>query len=187
VAIRNGVRLANSIDDYLDRHSANQNIQRVGRAAIVKTILDAEKQSLLNYIDRSGRRKMNLDQIENTWFVKFFRMLGAEVNVSNARQIFDNVAFIVFNYDRCLEFFLLNALQLVYQMSVNEAESILADCHIIHPYGVVAPLSTGGVGVPFGGSGDFDFDYVGPSAGIKIFTEQMAAGEILGQMRGRTF
>jgi hypothetical protein len=180
--ICNGVRLANSIDDFLDRHSANELIQRVGKTAIVKAILDAEGQSLLNYDTGLGKRRINIDRLENTWFMKFFRMLGAEVKVSNVRQIFDDVAFIVFNYDRCLEFFLFNALQLVYRISPNDATAIIADRHIIHPYGVVAALGINSGGIPFGGAADYEFDYVGLSAGVKIFTEQMAAGEILTQI-----
>lgn len=71
LAIHKGVRLAGSIDDFLDRHNADDSMQRVGEAAIVKMILYHEGQSLF------GRQGFNLDQIENTWFMKFFRMLGA--------------------------------------------------------------------------------------------------------------
>jgi hypothetical protein len=37
--ISDGVRLASSIDDFLDRHTGNEEVQRVGKAAIVKSIL----------------------------------------------------------------------------------------------------------------------------------------------------
>lgn len=87
--------------------------------------------------------------------------------------MFDNVAFIVFNYDRCLEHFLSNALQLVYQISINDAQSILSACRIIHPYGKVAPLFGNGA-VPFGGSDGFDHDCAALSTNVKIFTEQMS-------------
>jgi hypothetical protein len=178
-AISEGVVLANSIDDYLERHSHDELIQRVGKAAIVSAILSAERESRLM---RTLRSKKTIEELDDTWYLKFFRMLGARVNVGNARQIFDNVAFIVFNYDRCLEHFLINALCLVYGMDKNEAFSTLSDCHIIHPYGVIAELPIRGAGIPFGGGEDFDHDCVTPSASIKIFTEQIASGEMLQQL-----
>jgi hypothetical protein len=189
-AISGGVELTNSIDDYLDRHADDELVQRVGKAAIVKAIIDAEYESNLNYAQPFSR--LTLNKIGNTWFVKFFRMLGFEVKASNAREIFNSVAFIVFNYDRCLEFFLLNSLQLVYGISYTDAASIVEDCHIIHPYGVVADLPGLPLGagrpppeVPFGG-GDA-FDCANLSAGIKIFTEQMAAAEMLSQIHEEIF
>ena len=179
-AISEGVVLANSIDDFLDRHSKDEAIQRVGKAAIVKTILTAESESLLL---RTLRSKTTLSDLERTWYLKFFRMLGARVNASNVRQIFDKVAFIVFNYDRCLEHFLINALQLVYGIGQTEAVSTVSDCHIIHPYGVIANLPyNNSSGIPFGGAETFEFDCVTPSQGVKIFTEQIAAGEMLQQL-----
>jgi hypothetical protein len=176
--ISDGVRLASSIDDFLDRHSGNEPVQRVGKAAIVKSILDAERGSLLA---KHPRSKTMLDQLETTWYMKLFRMLGYSVHVSNARQIFDNVAFIVFNYDRCLEYFLENALRQVYDMSHAEASAAVDDLHIIHPYGVVAGLSSSG-GVPFGGGDNFESDYASLSGGVKIFTEQIAAADMMAQI-----
>jgi hypothetical protein len=179
-AISEGVVLSNSIDDFLDRHSNDEMIQRVGKAAIVKTILTAESESLLF---RTMRDKTTLHELERTWYLKFFRMLGARVNASNVRQIFDKVAFIVFNYDRCLEYFLINALQLVYSIGQNEAAAAVSDCHIIHPYGVIANLPyNNSSGIPFGGAENFEFDCVTPSQGVKIFTEQIVAGELLQQL-----
>jgi hypothetical protein len=182
--ISDGVRLANSIDDFLDRHSGNEPVQLVGKIAIVKSIIDAERASFLSRYPRSSTL---LDVLATTWYMKFFRMLGSGIHVSNARQIFDNVAFIVFNYDRCLEFFLTNALQQVYNVSQAEAESIVDDLHIIHPYGVVADLPLNGSGAPFGGIDKFDHDYVALSAGVKIFTEQIGAADMLSQIRQEMF
>jgi len=174
VAISDGVRLTKSIDDFLDRHSDNELIQIVGRAAIVKSILDAESKSVLALHPRSSA---TVDKLEMTWYVKFFRMLGADLTVSNVHQIFDNVAFIVFNYDRCLEYFLFNALQQVYCISLNEAAGILSDLHVIHPYGLVAELKMSGGGVPFGYNGDLN--YLSFSKSVKIYTEQLSAGDVL--------
>jgi hypothetical protein len=183
-AISEGVLLTNSIDDYLDRHSHDELIQRVGKLAIVKSILTAERKSRLM---PTSRGRANIEELDDTWYSKFFRMLGARVNVGNAPQIFDNVKFIVFNYDRCLEHFLVDAIRSVYGMSESEAVSTVTDCDIIHPYGVIAELPFRGAGIPFGGAESFEDDCVTSSAGIKIFTEQIAGGEMLQQLHDKLF
>ena len=108
--------------------------------------------------------------------MKFFRMLGSDIKAKNVSQIFDNVAFIVFNYDRCLEYFLQNALQLAYNIGRDDAESILDDLNIIHPYGLVAALPRKLVGVPFGAT---SANYAALSDNVKIYTEQHGAADIL--------
>jgi hypothetical protein len=176
VAIREGVVLTDSIDDFLNRHSNDAAIQLLGKAAIVRIILAAESQSKFVH-NRSGLG-FNLEEIENTWFVKFFRMLGSEVSKENVASIFDNVAFVVFNYDRCLEFFLYHALQRVYRISGNEARAIVGKCHIIHPYGKVAPLDfQGSDGVPFGDTHDWDF--VTLAQGVSTYTERIDDAKML--------
>src|SRR5271169_6402519 len=64
-AISEGVAFANSIDDFLDRHSADENIQRVGKAAIVRAILTAERESRLF---RTLRSRSTLAEIDSTWY-----------------------------------------------------------------------------------------------------------------------
>ena len=68
-------------------------------------------------------------------------MLVRGVPKENVSQIFDNVSFIVFNYDRCIEHFLLFVLQNAYGISDREAGKILVEkLRIIHPYGVVGDI-----------------------------------------------
>ena len=61
---------------------------------------------------------------------------------------------------------------------------------IYHPYGVVAdlPLPASRIfAVPFGGNPSSHHNYAALSAGIKIFTEQMAAAEMLSQIHDEMF
>jgi hypothetical protein len=162
----------------MDRHSDKEPVQRVGKAAIVKSILDAESRSVFRTYQVMNGAMLN--DLDNTWYVKFFRMLGSEINAQNVNEIFNNVAFIVFNYDRCLEYFLENALQLVYNITRDEAQTVIDTIQIIHPYGLVAdlPRMQNGVvrGMPFGAAGA---NYVALSQNIKIYTEQHAASDVL--------
>ena len=112
--IRDGIGFSQSIDDFLDLHRTNEYVNLYGKVAIVKTVLEAERQSKL-YFERWTRGEgFNPDKFANTWFVKFMHMLGRGIPKENVREIFDRVSFVVFNYDRCVEYFLFHALQKLY-------------------------------------------------------------------------
>ncbi len=96
-------------------------------------------------------------------------MLGADIRVESAREIFDNVSFVIFNYDRCVEFFLEHALPQLYGISKGDAKAILAELDFIHPYGVIDPS------VPFGSPTG---NYVELAAGIKTYTEQIGDADL---------
>ena len=53
--------------------------------------------------------KFRHEELTSTWYLRFFQLLYEDVVKSQIEQLFDNVSFIVFNYDRCVEFFLVNA------------------------------------------------------------------------------
>jgi hypothetical protein len=84
------------------------------------------------------------------------------------------VALVVFNYDRCIEHYLFNALRTYYRMADGDAASLIAQLEIHHVYGDVSPLPwVEGSDVPAAGFG------VDPSARqlllgsqrLKTFTE----------------
>jgi hypothetical protein len=177
-AIRDGVRLTHSIDDFLDMHIGNEMIQRMGKAAIAQTILNAETDSGLFFNPYSYQETFN--NIEATWYMKFFRMLGRGINLGNAKEIFDPVSFIIFNYDRCIEHFLINALSLVYTISLEDAASIVSDLNIIHPYGTVGdlPLLPGSNPVSYGPlRSETKLDYTILAERIKTYTEQIGGAD----------
>jgi hypothetical protein len=109
--IRDGIGLAQSIDDFLDLHRTNQYVHRYGKGAIVKTILEAERQSKLYFAGPAMDEYFDPEKCVDTWLVKFLHLLGRGVPKENIHQIFDRVSFIVFNYDRCIEHFFHHALQ----------------------------------------------------------------------------
>jgi hypothetical protein len=173
--IRDGVQMSASIDDFLDVHSADENIRTVGKIAIAKTILEAERSSKL-FFDRSNIfNKMNVTDFENTWIMKFVRMLGRNVPKQDVGGIFKNVAFICFNYDRCIEHCLYHALQQLYSIPGPHAGELLQTLDIIHPYGKVGELKTDAQqGIEFGGGAHgLRADYASLSRSIKTYTEQI--------------
>jgi hypothetical protein len=55
--IRDGIGLTRSIDDFIDTHRDNQFIVRYGKAAIVRTILESERESKLYFKPVEARHR----------------------------------------------------------------------------------------------------------------------------------
>jgi hypothetical protein len=143
-----------------------------GKAAIVKSILEAERGSKL-FVNEQLEKSFDPDRFADTWLVKLMYMLGRRIAREDVRQIFDRVSFIVFNYDRCIEHFLFHELKAVYGISDREAQSILDDLHITHPYGVVSDS------IPFGLT---RANYRDLAQGIKTYTEQAADADAVNEI-----
>lgn len=173
--VRDGILLSRSIDDFLDLHRNDPRVALYGKAAIVQCILEAERGSKLYFNPNIHSDKLSPAKVSDTWLVKFMQMLTPSIPREDVRQIFDNVSFIVFNYDRCIEFFLLHALRIVYGIPEKEAQAALDDLDIIHPYGVID------ASVQFGAT---RANWVGLSQGIKTYTEQIGSGEMTSRIAG---
>jgi hypothetical protein len=136
--IGKGLGLAQSIDDFLDQHRSDRYLNHYGKVAIARAVLEAERGSKL-YFDshniHTGEDEFDPDKFANTWFSRFIYMLGRGVPREEVGQIFDNVSFIIFNYDRCVEYFLENAIQRLYNLDGNDAIAIVDKLRIIHPMG----------------------------------------------------
>ncbi len=138
--ICSGLPLASSIDNYLDVHNDDSTIVLCGKLAIVRTILQAERHSDL-FISENGQRKLNTDSLKDTWFALFFHKLCENCLFSDLDARLKTIAFVVFNYDRCLEHFLYHAIQQYYRVDATEVSALLVkSLNIWHPYGTVGSL-----------------------------------------------
>ena len=169
--ISNAMPQAISIDNYLDTHQGNKEIELCGKLAIAACILDAERKSLLKN-SHEYREEIDFSRLSNTWYNSFQRILMEGTRVSNLDSIFDNISMVIFNYDRCVERFLVFAIKNYYNVSLEEACALLKKLKIFHPYGTIDELSwsDNDPGIRFGN------DYSGSkllsvSEKIKTFTE----------------
>jgi hypothetical protein len=179
--IRDGIHLADSIDNFLNLHRENDELILLAKATIAKSILEAERESKLWYDDSNAYNSLKFRDLHATWFAKFMKVLSKDVPRSLANTVFDNVSFIVFNYDRRLEHFLHHAVQRLYGFTHQEAASICDEAQIEHPYGVVAPLRIeSGHGLKFG---ERDTNWIELASNIKTFTEQTLDGDQLNSIR----
>lgn len=184
--ISEGIQTADSIDDFIDRAKDGPNgsaIELCGKFGIVRAILDAERHSDLHVDTSNARNKLDLNAIAHTWFMKLLRLLTR--NQRDASRLFENITFINFNYDRCLEHFFLHALPASYTMPSAEAQDIVRSAQIFHPYGKVGGLpdmpGTSSAVIPFGDDGS---NYLASLASqISTYTEQVADGQLVQQVR----
>lgn len=132
--IRDGIVLANSIDDFLDSHRHDEKVVLMGKMAIAKCIIEAERSSTL-YFTIKNRDTIDFASCADTWLVKLMRILVRGVAYKDRAKVFDNSAFIIFNYDRCVEHFFIHALSRYFNIQAEEANDIVAEATIFHPYG----------------------------------------------------
>jgi len=138
--IREGLPQTISIDNFLDSHQGNEEIELCGKLAIVRAILMAEKNSKL-YIDfLNSRNSLNIQDLENTWYNKLMQLLTQNCTIDQLSERLSKIQFVIFNYDRCVEHFLYHSLQMFYNISSAEAATIVNQIEIYHPYGAVGNL-----------------------------------------------
>jgi hypothetical protein len=181
VNVSKGIGYTRSIDSYLNAHSGDELVTVCAKLAIIHTILHYEKNSAL-FIDETksppdfrGRPK-----VMASWFAGLMFLLtdGIKKN-ENLDNIFLNVAFVNFNYDRCLEQFLWLALQDLYLISEEKAAELMKGLTIIHPYGVVGQLPwQGRRRIPFGHKLPAE-NLVAAAENIRTFNEQVEDEEML--------
>ena len=135
--IRDAMPLDQSIDNFINTHQGDAKIELCGKLAIVRTILAAEKDSPL-YADRTGT--IDYSRLDGKWFNIFFQLLAQQSTVSALKERLSSISFVIFNYDRCVEHYLYQALKTYYLLSANDAVSALKNLEIYHPYGTVGAL-----------------------------------------------
>ena len=150
--IRKAIPQASSIDEFIENHRGNIAIERCGKLAIVRSILQAERASALYVNPDNIYNELNFGSVENTWFNIFWQQITKNCQVDKLDRRFSSIAFIVFNYDRCLEHYLYRSIQNYYNVSADDAGHLVSSIKIYHPYGTIGslPWSDDQVKVEFG-------------------------------------
>jgi hypothetical protein len=169
---------ARSIDTYLDSQQDDTETVFLGKLAITQAILQAERGSHLVRTSDVHSRFPNHAGLMESWYIPLARTLTSGHRANNIDTIFDNVSFIVFNYDRCLELFLLRMVTEYFAVDNEAAQRALSKALIIHAYGSVGDLmrlpNAQAPFIPFGGGDGHDLEAV--ALGIKTYTESIDTG-----------
>jgi hypothetical protein len=182
-AISKAMPQAISIDNFLHTHADDPDIVTLGKIGIAASILEAEHNSHI-YQQNRGEYSIDFGAIAPSWHNTFCKMLTENVQKPDLEGIFKNVAFITFNYDRCIEHYLTIWLMNYMRLSYEEACELCKTLTIFHPYGQVGKLPwqspTEGVGF---GDGMSEYSILNTAKQIRTFTERVEDDEMLGKMR----
>ncbi len=162
-----------SIDSFLHTHNSNKKLVLMGKLAIARCLLVAERKSPLYRKD--VHVPLDLTPVEGTWYAEFFKLLSDQV--AEPECIFRNLAIISFNYDRSLEYYLLHALMRRFLIAKEKAEQIMKSLSIYHPYGAVGPLpwEVTGSAIHYGGE-EYHGELLRSSEGLRTFSEGVEEG-----------
>jgi hypothetical protein len=130
--IRTGILNFASVDDFLQMNNDRPRVAELCKAAIIKAIRVAESNSPLK-----NDPGLSSGAYENIWMRRLINMMLA--NSASRDSLFDDVAFIIFNYDRCLEHFLYSAVASVVLDPLMFATN-MKRLRCFHPYGQVGQL-----------------------------------------------
>jgi hypothetical protein len=134
--------MAISIDNLLHTHRADAMMVQLGKLAIATVILEKERSSCLHENERRYQGRVQLANIDTPkfasgWYLPLMRLIVTGKTLDEVENIFNNIAFIIFNYDRCLEHFLVNAVISYFNVAPELAIATVNRLTIIHPYGQV--------------------------------------------------
>ncbi|GHT79391.1 hypothetical protein FACS1894130_07950 [Spirochaetia bacterium] len=128
--ITTALPLAESIDNYLNAHKGNKEVEVVGKIGIVYSILHAEAYSKLK-----NTSVIPFTEIEKTWYTALFKKIIQGCQIEQFKEKLKEITFITFNYDRSLEYYLYHAIQTYFDISAEQSKSIVNDIYVYHPYG----------------------------------------------------
>jgi len=131
---------AMSIDSFMDAHRGDASLELCGKLAIVRAILQAERKSHLFFDGIRFPVAKMLERLKESWFNAFMQLLSENCRVGELAERLEWLSMIVFNYDRCIEHFLVNAIQNYYAIDTDQAEELVRSIEIYHPYGTVGAL-----------------------------------------------
>ena len=137
IHISKNMPLSISIDNFIDTQKGNEKLELCGKMGIVQSIIQAEKNCLL-YQKRN--QLIDFSELSKTWYLSFFKTITENCVIEDLPKRLKLITLIIFNYDRCLEHFLINALQGYYRIDNTEAITLISNIKIIHPYGTIGPL-----------------------------------------------
>lgn len=181
-AIHKGIHTAVSIDAFIHRNSEDPLIPQLGKMLIALEIAKAERASLMHESQRERVLPDKRIHPDYTWVGQFVRILFD--GVTKAKDVGKGVRIVCFNYDRCIEYYLRNAIVAAFRVPLADAHKIVQDMNIIHPYGWLGELGKDGQDfgdgrIPFGPELDSSYKLEVIAENIRTYTEGFEkAGEV---------
>jgi hypothetical protein len=175
--IRNSILSTDSIDDFLSEWRDVPYIEQAAKACIAHLILEAEQNSALYFRDSTdGERVRHLRQFNSTWLGMIGRMSNPQSQRRNVQEVYGGISFVVFNYDRMIEQYLIAYFEHVTAHPEPAAKRLVRIIPIIHAYGCLGGITEETVQVPFGASG---YPVALAAQGIRTYNEDHPSEDIV--------
>ena len=129
---------ASSIDNYIYTHRDDKITQYIAKLSICHCIINAERSSKL--YSELGSPLLPSNQLKDTWLIPFSQLLTEKCDKNEIKARLQKIGFIIFNYDRSVEFFLYNFIQGYFGFSDRDTFDCLTELNIVHPYGTLGPI-----------------------------------------------
>lgn len=181
IRVRQALPFAMSIDNLLDAHQTDEDMVIIGKIAITRAILRAERNSNLGAFLTPPEQPNSFSaemirKFRKSWYLPLVRLLNSGLSLAEVERIFDNVSFITFNYDRCLEQFLLAGIVRYYNVEHDRARDAIRRLRIVHIYGSVGTIPILGFDNPVHFGEDETDSILSIAKGIQTFTETAQSG-----------
>lgn len=137
--------LAPSIDNLLHAHESDAHIKACGKILIAHCISAAEKASKLAEVTNTSGHFSKWDSHSSDhWLGRVFWLLAEGSSFDEFKRRLSQIDFITFNYDRCIEFFLLNAAASYFRLTSDQLGELKNSLTVLHTYGHLGDLGIAG-------------------------------------------
>jgi hypothetical protein len=174
-----GLVAARSIDRLLQSRMDRPLVIDMGKCGIASEILEREGNCQIGQRANGdwSERHYSLVNAQDTWIARLFSILHEGVTPKRALDVFKDITFITFNYDRCIERYLSLAFRHILNLSPDDAYDVAAQVEIVHVYGSLGDLpdKLGNGGIPFGGDATFTRS---AADSVRTFTEGAEDGTL---------
>jgi len=183
INISKAMPLSISIDNYIEAHKNDLKTAFCGKLAITRAILNSEQSCAMFHVYEKSLLtpvilQERIEQFNKSWYPLFFQKITEGCRVDELAERLGDVSFIIFNYDRCFEYFMYKALMVYYNISHDEARNFVQNLHISHPYGTVGNLWDNKGKCTFGDSPD-STQLIHLAQKIKTFTESRELEKVM--------
>lgn len=132
---------AASIDRFIEQNSHDDSVTEMGKVLISGCISEAEANGCLS-LDRGEKVNLTDPQISSSWCDSFLKFLVRGQRWTDIEEMLgEDYSVICFNYDRCLERYLISGLQQAFGLRYPAAWDLVYNkLTILHPYGQLGRL-----------------------------------------------
>lgn len=165
---------AASIDRFIDQMKHDPHIIEMGKVLVASCISEAEALGCLS-LDEGDKVDLTSAEVSASWCDAFLKFLvRGEKWTSIEDMLGRNYSVVCFNYDRCLERYLISGLEQAFGLRYSGAWDLVYNkLKIIHPYGQLGRLpqtsETADDGIPYGCRVTDPWEM---AKNIRTFTEQ---------------